>query len=517
MLNIPRILAGMRSRQPVLVLLAGMLPGQVAAHCFPPLIVLPVLSVILLCIYGLRRWLRSARGQAAPGPLFSSFLLGLLSMWSAIPERSFKPMDETSYLVQVDAPVRRRRVGEKELSLLITGRLRPDLSSLEMEESPKPIRVMCKAIDLPWVNISAAEEGSFLIVRARFRGIDRHNPLFSYQATLLRRGYSATCRIVFASPVLHRESPLLGGLRASLEEAAEHVLGDGEASGLLLSVALGTRDRLSQRTEEAFKATGLAHVLVFSGYQISIVYLLVLQLAALLLRATFSTLPGPWIRLSTLAPLKRQFALLSTGPALLLACIAGLDGAAVRALTAVAVSVAATVSERGAGMLRGIAAALLVTSMVWPGSFLEPGMQLTYAALAGIWVGAAAPHGWRRFVLISFAVWVFTSVVVMAWFKSYPWLGLFLNPLFAPLFSIVGCCGGLVVLFGSAAGFAPAEQVLHPIAWILTGLRDAVLWTAEWAPAVQEPGVLLGVSLALLHVGVGLALVGARLSARHRA
>jgi ComEC/Rec2-related protein len=280
-------------------------------------------------------------------------------------------------------------------------------------------------------------------------------------------------------------------LRSDLRQSVEATLGSGERSGLVLSLLLGQRDVLSRETEAAFKRTGLAHLLVVSGYQVTLVFYAAFGLFSFLL-----------LRLLPVASHRVRFfwtascALLVTVFFMLLI---GIDGPSLRAVVAVTAFVLTLAFERRHSMYQAILVALFVVTVVWPGSFLEPGVQLTFAALFGLALGAG--KGVRSYLKACCLASLFTSIVVLYWFEQFSLLGFILNPILAPLISVLSCYGGGVAVILNLAAF---ELPLKTTALLLEYSRDLVVWFSgiQYGFYELEGGTKMAVLLILSGVGV---------------
>ena len=284
------------------------------------------------------------------------------------------------------------------------------------------------------------------------------------------------------------------------------MVGDGEMGGMILAMSIGARDTLSVGTEWAFKATGLAHLLVVSGFQVTVVHYVV----STLLRWV---LGWAWV-FSPLVPVSFLASLGGLGASLLFVAVAGVDGASVRAALAAIFTVVGASLERRRGLIGGIGASMLGLALLWPGSILEPGVQLTYAALWGIVFGRniCGENGessrLATAVGVTVGVWLLSSLVSLAWFRTFSPLGLILNPLLAPLAGVIGCHGGILGFGLYVVGLDSAGLVLQMVGSILIATRDLVGIVAGSGLTVGELsgwatlgviGLILVASAYLLH------------------
>lgn len=489
-----RRIAGARSECPgclwiaalVLAQLAGLAAGGQAA-----------LGAALTCV-GL---LLVLRRHGRPCGWLASLALGLLSAAGAAPRgAAYVWSEDQSYTVKVDDAPRYRKVGGVELSLLV-------LASESEPGRRLGYRLLCRAPDLPWRNLNGILPGSAFVMRARFRPIPSSWRQWEYSQTLRRHGYSAQCNILHAGRP--RGAPgLLTRLRERIQAKVRELGGDDERSGLFLSMAIGTRDQIAVQTEAAFQAAGLSHLLVVSGFQVMLVYHAAERLAARLLTWAMSSGAG-------LMLLPQLCALAS---ACFFVGLCGLDGSSARAAFAGLALAVARALERPAGFAASLSTSLLALSLIWPGAILEPGIQLTYAALLGIWVGCLGSGASKlvAFARVSFFAYLFTSIVSFFWFGMLAPAGFLMNPLAAPAASLIGCTLGLPAIALAVSGLdgqgIALRCVLAPIGW----LRDTLLGAKEWM-VIYKPASALERSW-VLAAAAGLAAVLAwrRISASSR-
>lgn len=463
--------AVVRSDFPLLGFLPPFLCGQLCgfAPAGVPLVVAFVLGAALVsgAVWGRAGLVTAGLGLGA----------GLVSALAVAPGPPQPPPRARSYLAVVVEEPRVPRTGAVRLTLAVVPR--------EGGGGIEPVHVDCVAVDLPWRNIAGIERGDTIAFRGTFAPVRvGYNP-FRYEATLARRGVGATCRMTHVSPVLSRSRTGIDRMRDNIERRIARVLGSGETAGLVAAMSIGARDTLSVETERAFKSTGLAHLLVVSGFQVTVVF----HVVAAILRWCL----GRFRFVLERVPVREVGALGGLVAALLFVAVSGLEGASLRAgLAAVFVVVAALLERRG-GLPNAILVSLVGLATVWPGAYLEPGVQLTYAALLGIWLGrrersaiSSVSASVREGVRVTVAVWVWTTPVALAWFGSIAPLGLVLNPIVAPLASFVGCQGTFLGLGVHALGLDETGLVLRAVGATLRGVRDVVAWCAEWGGVEGE-------------------------------
>lgn len=426
----------------LIVLIAGQLVGFKISY-------LGLLGTLVL--FALTRGLKCALALAA---------LFVLGVFTANPGSSDVKIPElqadTAYVAKIVERPRRRKVGEVEVSLQLISKLNVKGTAF----TPiKTLNVLCRTIELPWRNIHKAEKGESYVIRGKFTALNPDS-IFSYEATQRRAGYTHSCKIKYAHQIGSAQRSIVQRFRDSIISAVQSKLGDGEKSALLLSMALGVRDLSSDQTERAFKQSGLAHLLVVSGFQVTLVFVSTVWFA----RRVLYLFP----RLLLITNVELIGALLGAAVTSLFVALVGLEGATLRAAIAAVISAAVILLERGRLQLHSIIASLFLVSVLAPGCYLDPGMELSYAALFGLVLGNREGLGKvKRYLLSTSLATAFTGVVTLLRFGQFSFWGILLNPIFAPLLSFVSCYGGISALLLYYLGIDPDGYLIQQIAGLL--------------------------------------------------
>lgn len=248
---------------------------------------------------------------------------------------------------------------------------------------------------------------------------------------------SGEMRALFVSRAFHKEISGIDTLRNGIRSRVVDITHDSRGGALVLSMAFGERDVLSSHVENAFKAVGMSHLLVVSGYQVSlifgVVYVVCMQVRGLLGAHAALRVIATWCAL-----------VCCFGYVLLV----GSEMSSVRALIAAGCLCVALVLDRVHRFGQRWATALLVMQVLYPWAVCEVGVMLTFAALAGIGIGSVlgARRMWRSYVWVTVCAWLMTSAVTVLWSGSVSFLGLFLNLALAGPWSIWNCAVGGVAL-----------------------------------------------------------------------
>ncbi len=428
--------------------------------------------------------------------VFCGVFVGCVGVILLLPISNFRPLSsDRSYIVEIDDTPRRRNVGEIKVPIKILAEVRSyehrhaqDGLRNVVRLVTRPVRYLCRGVDLPWRNLNKAQTGDVIIIKGDFQGF-KSSSIFSYDAFLRREGYVGSCKIRFASAPLERHPTFIQKVRASIKLLVEDVLGRGEISGLPLSTALGIKDVLSDVTENNFRKTGLSHVLVVSGYQVTLVYGAIV--------GVFTWLFSKYSALAQRVPLFYlviPFALAFTG---LFVLLVEPDGPVLRAWLALFVAGTLKILGRGMSGPNALIVGLLSMAVVSPGCYLDPGVELSFAALAGLQIGSSLGKSeMGKFLWSSLVASTLTGFVSAVRFGGFSLTSLLINPFLAPFLSVVGCKLVLLGILFAAVGLDPKGLVLQGVAESLLYSKGVVAWFASLEYGYFEGPV--GVALAVV-------------------
>ncbi len=268
-----------------------------------------------------------------------------------------------------------------------------------------------------------------------------------------------------------------GGAKGRIDlirSRAEGALGQGmpeEQAALARGFVLGEDDRIPPDTKTAFQRSGLAHHLAVSGENV----VLLAVLAAPLLAALGIPLRA---RLVWLLALIALYVPLAGGGASIQR--AGVMGAA---------AVVATLAGRPASRTYALLLAVAVTLGLNPRASSDVGWQLSFAAVAGIFVFGAplrdlllarlGDGGWRRGladgVAVTVAATLATAPLMAHHFEAISATSLLANVLALPAVAPAMWLGMVV----AAVGQVPAVPV-EPLNWLNSLLLAYIGQIAEW-------------------------------------
>jgi competence protein ComEC len=288
-------------------------------------------------------------------------------------------------------------------------------------------------------------------------GRDRDPPLI-VAATIRTAGVASPVR--FAAAVV----------RERFARSARRALPELQA-GLLLGMTDGDTDLIDDDTMEAFRTTGLAHLVAVSGQNVSIFLALVVVAARLLIRR------GRWLRVALIGP-----------PLVFFAFLSSLEPSVLRAVITAALVLAVTASGRTTDALRATSMSFIVLVLLSPDLVGSIGFQLSFGATIGLvlWASALsqriaswlAPPEPGRIATAAGAALGTTLAAQLA-----------VAPLLAWHFGRIPAFGGVANLL--AVPLAPVVTVAG-----LATLAMASLWSGfAWAPALLR--ILLDAILAI--------------------
>ena len=360
----------------------------------------------------------------------------------------------------------------------------------------------------------ALQQGAIVVVSGSLAPVPPSTGAFDRRTWLARQGVHETLAARSLAQVGRR-----GGLQGVLDRVrrgAREALaagGDDESARIAAGVALGGTASLDEETLEAFRASGLAHLLAVSGGNI------VLLVAAVLGLAWVAGLPRAVAHGCAIPAVAAYAAVVGGGPSVVRA-----------AATGVLVSLAWLIgSARDPWHLLALAAAAVLALDPW--AITGPGFQLSFVAVAAIhglapsfrrWLeGTPVPLWSCNPLAVSLACTLATAPVALAHFgrtslvASLP-ANLLALPAVAPLLWLALAAGALwpvapeataVLDAGIRALGAYIGLVAHLGAWLdgalpgralLIGfLAGALAWFAWRRPAVTLAGGLAGLVLAL--------------------
>ncbi|MFN4311232.1 MAG: ComEC/Rec2 family competence protein [Ferrovibrio sp.] len=307
-----------------------------------------------------------------------------------------------------------------------------------------------------------------------------------------------------------RDNAMLA-LSALRQDWTRRIAAQTEGAGGTIATALmtGVRGPIPDHIDAAFRDSGLAHVLSISGLHLT----LVAGLLFFLVRAVLALSPALALRY----PIKKWAAGVALLGALAYTLVSGSALPTLRALLMIALALLAVMLDRRAITLRAVAWAALLMLVLWPDSLLDPGFQMSFAAVTAL-VAAfedLAPRltRWRqqagglRIALLwligvmaaSLVAGLGSSLFAAYHFNRVADYALIANLLAAPLvdFWIMP----LVVLAFILMPLGLEVLALTPMVWGVDLLIALAQWVAGWPDAVGTVPAMPGWGLAGVTLG----------------
>ncbi len=155
-----------------------------------------------------------------------------------------------------------------------------------------------------------------------------------------------------------------------------HAVLPGSTGSIASAIITGDRGGISQDDEESLRDAGLAHVLAIAGLHMALV--------GLGLFWTVRALLALWPRVTLTQPIKKWAALAALAGAAFYLAISGSATPATRAFTMLAMMLLAILFDRPAFSMRSLAFAAAILLVTQPETLIEPGFQMSFAAVASL-------------------------------------------------------------------------------------------------------------------------------------
>jgi len=318
------------------------------------------------------------------------------------------------------------------------------------------------------------------------------NEDFSYREYLANQGIYSTISYPTISLVAQGKGNLfLSAIYALRDRALSllyRLLPDPEAS-LMAGILLGVESGIPAEVQEAFRLTGTSHIIVISGFNITII--------AAFFTLLFRRLLG-----------ERRGAVVSGLAIIFYTILVGANPAVVRAaILGMLTLLGHQVGRRQAG-LNSLAIIAAVMAFATPTILWDVSFQLSFAATLGIMLYAEPlttglinilAHVFPRnkierltgplsaYIVLTLAAQVTTLPLMAYYFKRVSLTALLANPLILPAQPPLMVLGGMAVLTGWV--FQPIGQLFAWAAWPFTAYTIRVV---EWFAAIPHGSIPIG-------------------------
>ncbi len=266
----------------------------------------------------------------------------------------------------------------------------------------------------------------------------------------------------------------------------------GQTGAITLSLITGERSGITDATNNAFRDSGLLHILSISGLHMAVMAGAVFYLVRLILAAFPS--------LALVYPIKKWSAAAAMVGTLAYLLISGSAFATVRSAIMIAIMFLAVILERPALALRNVVLAAALILVLFPESLFDVGFQMSFAAVVALISVYEALRGRgtmfsrrgpvTRFALFMGGIVLSTLIasVAVAPFAAYYFHKSQQYAVLANLVAIPIC--DLIVMPAALAALILMPLGLEaPPLWVMGWGVDAMLWTAERVAAL--PGAVL--------------------------
>lgn len=337
-----------------------------------------------------------------------------------------------------------------------------------------------------------------------------------YVAYLERQGIEAHMRYPAVTALPGGRTTMLDrvllGVKSRAQAIIERSVPEPQAA-LLVGILLGDDSGMAPDMVDAFRTTGMTHIIAISGFNIAL-------LVALLDALSKPILP------------RRSAALLIAVIIGLYAIMVGGAGSVVRAAV---MGVVYLFSMRLLGRPTYVLASLLVAAALMtavnPLAIMDVGFQLSLAATLGLvlyagpwlrWMkkrldGRLSPTTGRQVtnvlgdgLVVTLAAQVLALPLILYYFGQLALVNLPANILVLPAQPGVMLTGGMTVLAGAVS--EPLGQAMGWVAWLFLAYSTAVIDLLARVPWASVPFQLSGVGLASVYVAIGVVTALVRLS-----
>jgi competence protein ComEC len=296
-----------------------------------------------------------------------------------------------------------------------------------------------------------------------------------------------------APPAALRASAAIARVRQDIGQRVVAAL-PGQTGAIANGLITGERGGISEATNQAFRDSGLFHILSISG-----LHMVIMAGAVFVsIRVALAAIPAIALRY----PTKKWAAAGAMAGALGYLMISGAAFATVRSYIMISIMFIAVLLDRPALARRNVALAALAILLVWPESLLDPGFQMSFAAVVSLvsvyeWLRARDEEreGWMRRGAIArtflFFGGIVTSTLVaslaVAPFGAYHFhntqqFAVLGNLLAIPICNLVVMPAALGALVAMPFGLEAAPL------WLMGLGIEAMVWCAELVAAL--PGAV---------------------------
>ncbi len=306
----------------------------------------------------------------------------------------------------------------------------------------------------------ALQSGDIIEIRSGFSAPEPPlNPgQFDYGRYLHRKGISALIRCDDSRVIIKGHEPgfftFAGFLRRTMTDAIYRYVPHREAV-VVEGVLTGNERKISEELNEAFRATGTAHILAVSGMNASLVALFM------------------FLGLKIFRVRGRPAAVITIGGVILFALMTGAESSIVRASVMACSALLAVALGRNADVLNALYISCFFMVTTDPAAVFDAGFQLSFLATFGLiyltpWVIKIC-RGWPDAVTLtagtSLAAQLFVSPAIINTFGRLSLISLLANIFIAPLSGFLTITGFMMWIF---SWIPPIASVFGAACWAIT-------------------------------------------------
>jgi competence protein ComEC len=332
--------------------------------------------------------------------------------------------------------------------------------------------------------------GERLLIRARLaEPRNGKASTFDYVAYLERRNVFALAEHATVEAAIPPAPSALSPIRALKEHTRQLIMRSvpEPQSSLLVGILLGIQSSIAPEVWSTFNRTGTSHILIISGWNISLIVMSLLGIGGRL----------GWRRWpSTLAAL---------AVVVLYVLLVGATASVLRAALMGAIVALANPLQRRADAWTALAAACLTMTMINPYTLWDMGFQLSALATASLFAwGGPVERGVRRLIRWRWLEWmvepltatlaaqVWALPIIMYNFGNVSLVAPLANVLMVPAVPLAMAAGAALACAGLV--WRPLALLVLPLAWLALSW---LIWVARLLAAWQRAAV----SLPPFHVG----------------
>ncbi|WP_273720356.1 MULTISPECIES: ComEC/Rec2 family competence protein [unclassified Bartonella] len=318
-----------------------------------------------------------------------------------------------------------------------------------------------------------------------------------------------------SNKIFNRVLQKIENLRNNITQRIHKAM-DGEKGNVAAALITGQRAGISNETNEALRAAGLAHILSISGLHMALLSSIVL----VSIRGFLALFPV----FSSYYSTKKFAAIAALMITAFYMLLSGVAVSAQRSFVMIAVMLVAVLCNRSAATMRNFSIAGLITLAIAPHEILGPSFQMSFSATAALiaffdWWGRQSSYRIRKttpsyvgagvihFALLSilsicassFVAGTASGIYAAYHFSNIAFLSIISNALALPIVSIFVIPFGLIAVLSMFWGF---EWLPLQIMGFGIGLVIKIAHAIKSISPVLNPGFMPLSALVLLSIGL---------------